>query len=154
MPPRDEHELRAFTFARDQVAEYERSGGRRGNTLRDTGLLIIIVTSIGARTGLIRKTPLLRIEHSGEYALVASYGGTPRNPAWYFNLTASPKSVSIQDGAKPFGVTVREIEGEERSAWVRRAVATYAAYAEYLSNPARNVPILIAQRTASITTTD
>src|ERR1043166_4779306 len=85
-------------WVRDQVEEYEASGGQRANTLRDTGLPIIIVTSRGNKTGKIRKTPLMRVEHDGEYLLVASQGGAPKHPVWYHNLKADPKAVEVQDG--------------------------------------------------------
>src|SRR4029453_1790165 len=84
-------------WVRDQVEEYEASGGTKANTLRDTGLPIIVVTTTGARTGAIRKTPLMRVEHDGEYALVASMGGAPKNPVWYYNLKADPESVLLQN---------------------------------------------------------
>src|SRR6187455_2558798 len=92
-------------WVRDQVEAYERSGGREANTLRDTGLPIVIVTTRGNQTGKIRKTPLMRVEHGGEYALVASMGGAPKHPVWYHNLRADPESVTIQDGPEPFAVT-------------------------------------------------
>src|SRR6202051_2049516 len=82
----------------DQVQTYEDSGGERGNTLMDTGLPVIIVTTRGNRSGKLRKTPLMRVEHNGEYALVASKGGAPANPVWYYNLKADPDAVTIQDG--------------------------------------------------------
>src|SRR6266487_5882790 len=90
------------SWVREQVEEYEASDGQRANTLRDTGLPVIIVTSRGNRTGRLRKTPLMRVEHGGEYALVASMGGAPKHPVWYWNLKSDPASVMIQDGAEPF----------------------------------------------------
>ena len=96
---------------RDQVEEYEASGGQRANTLRDTGLPIIVVTTRGNKTGKLRKTPLMRVEHDGEYALVASLGGAPKHPVWYHNLKADPEAVTIQDGPEPFDVRVREVDG-------------------------------------------
>src|SRR6476469_4772627 len=89
-------------WVRDQVETYERTGGREANTLRDTGLPIIVVTTLGNKTGRVRKTPLMRVEHDGEYALVASMGGAPKHPVWYFNLKAHPDDVVIQDGSEPF----------------------------------------------------
>src|SRR5262245_26206366 len=102
-------------WVRDQVEAYERSGGREANTLRDTGRPIIVVTMRGAKTGKTRKIGLMRVEHDGEYALVASYGGAPAHPVWYHNLKAHPDEVSVQDGPEPFPVELRELEGEERA---------------------------------------
>src|ERR671928_872646 len=100
-------------WVRDQVETYERSGGQQANTLRDTGLPVIIVTMRGNKTGHVRKIGLMRVEHQGEYALVASMGGAPKHPVWYYNLLANPDEVTIQDGADRFDVTVREVTGDE-----------------------------------------
>jgi deazaflavin-dependent oxidoreductase (nitroreductase family) len=132
-------------WVRDQVETYERTGGREANTLRDTGLPIIILTTRGRRSGKVRKTPLMRVEHAGEYALIGSVGGAPKHPSWYRNLKADP-SATIQDGPEPFGVTVRELEGDERSVWWERAVAAYPAYAEYQQRTQRLIPVFLAQR--------
>ncbi len=129
-----------------QVEEYEASGGTRANTLRDTGLSILIVTTIGARTGAVRKTPLMRVEHDGEYALVASMGGAPKHPVWYFNLLAHPDSVLVQDGPEPFPVTIREITGDEKDLWWSRCVAAFPPYAEYQAKTDRQIPVFIAKR--------
>src|SRR3954447_19426782 len=110
-------------WVRDQVAQYEASGGREANKLRDTDWPIIIVTTRGKQSGKIRKVPLMRVEHDGEYALVASMGGAPKNPVWYHNLIANPDALMIQDGPEPFAVRVRELEGDERAQWWERAVA-------------------------------
>ncbi len=131
---------------RDQVAEYEASGGQRANTLRDTGLPVVIVTARGGRTGKIRKMALMRVEHNGEYALVASMGGAPKNPVWYYNLTADPHSVLLQDGPEPFAVDVRELAGAERALWWDRAVAAFPPYAEYQQKTERTIPVLLATR--------
>src|SRR5215471_16440270 len=108
-----EYEPSPWGWVRDQVAEYEASGGERANTLRDTGLPIVIVTTRGNKTGKVRKVPLMRVEHDGQYALVASVGGAPRHPVWYYNLKADSKA-TIQDGPAPFEVEVREITGAEK----------------------------------------
>ena len=113
----DEYEPSTRQWVRDQVEEYERSGGAAANTLRDTGMPIIVVTNRGARSGKLRKTPLMRVEHDGAYALVASMGGAPKNPVWYYNLRAHPDDVTIQDGPEPFPVAVREVDGDERALW-------------------------------------
>jgi F420H(2)-dependent quinone reductase len=118
-------------WVRDQVEAYERSGGREANTLRDTGLPVIIVTMRGNKSGTIRKIALMRVEHDGEYALVASKGGAPEHPVWYHNLQTNPDDVTIQDGPEPFPVTVREVTGDERASWWDRAVAVFPPYAEY-----------------------
>src|SRR5919199_3839421 len=112
-------------WVREQVEGYERSGGQQANTLRDTGLPIIIVTMRGNKSGKIRKIALMRVEHGGEYALVASMGGAPKHPVWYYNLLANPDEVTLQDGAEPFDVRVRQVTGEERRVWWERAVAAY-----------------------------
>ncbi len=131
-------------WVRDQVALYESSGGTSGNTLLDTGWPVVIVTTRGNKSGRIRKTPLMRVEHDGEYTLVASKGGAPENPVWYYNLVSDPTSVAIQDGAKPFKVIVREVTGAEKTAWWERAVVAYPPYAEYQTNTDRQIPVFVA----------
>jgi deazaflavin-dependent oxidoreductase (nitroreductase family) len=141
-----EYEPSPAQWVRDQVAEYEASGGQRANTLRDTGLPVVIVTSRGNKSGKVRKMPLMRVEHNGEYALIASKGGAPSHPVWYYNLTADPTSVLLQDGPEPFPVEVRELNGAERSQWWERAVAAYPPYAEYQQRTERTIPVLLATR--------
>jgi len=133
-------------WVRTQVETYERSGGTEGNTLLDTGLPIIIVTTVGRSTGAIRKVPLMKVEHAGEYALVASMGGAPKHPVWYFNLLERPDEVMIQDGPEPFRVTVRELHGEEKKAWWERSVAAFPAYATYQAKTDREIPLFLASR--------
>ena len=139
-----EYEPSALGWVRDQVEAYERSGGREANTLRETGIPIIVVTMKGAKSGKIRKIALMRVEHNGEYALVASYGGAPSHPVWYHNLTAHPDEVVIQDGPEPFDAQVREVTGDERATWWERAVAAYPPYADYQQRTDREIPVLIA----------
>ncbi len=146
MPLEGEYEPSPAQWVREQVEEYERSGGTRANTLGDTGLPIVIVTTRGHRRGRIRKSPVMRVEHDGEYAIVASKGGAPEHPQWYDNLRADPKAVMIQDGPEPFEVEVRELEGDERELWWRRAVAAYPPYAEYQEKTDRVIPVLLATR--------
>lgn len=146
MPLEGEYEPSPTAWVREQVEAYESSGGQRANTLRDTGLPVIIVTTRGNKTGKIRKTPLMRVEHNGEYALVASKGGAPRHPVWYYNLKADPDAVLIQDGPEPFEVEVREVTGDERAAWWERAVAAYPPYADYQANTEREIPVFVATR--------
>lgn len=129
-------------WVRAQVAEYEASGGTRANTLRDTGIPVIIVTMQG-RSGVIRKIALMRVEHEGEYAFVASYGGAPENPKWYDNIVTHP-TVLIQDGPEPKEFSVREVAGDERQQWWERAVAVFPSYAEYQRKTDRTIPVLVA----------
>jgi len=145
-PIEGEYEPNPMAWVRNQVEKYERTGGREGNTLMETGLAVVIVTTAGNKTGKVRKTPLMRVEHNGEYALVASLGGAPKHPVWYHNLKADPNAVSVQDGPEPFGVTVRELEGDERATWWDRAVEAYPPYAEYQTKTSRVIPVFLAQR--------
>ena len=144
MPLEGAYEPSPWDWVREQVEEYEASGGQRANTLLDTGMPIIIVTTRGNKSGKLRKTPLMRVEHGGEYALVASQGGAPKHPVWYWNLQADPTAVMIQDGPEPFDVDVREVEGDERAEWWERSVAVYPDYAEYQENTDRVIPVFVA----------
>jgi F420H(2)-dependent quinone reductase len=141
-----DYEPSPYGWVRDQVEEYEASGGQRANTLGDTGLPIVVVTTRGNQTGKIRKTPLMRVEHEGEYALVGSQGGRPTDPVWVRNLDAAPEAVTIQDGATPFFVRARRVEGDERATWWERAVAAYPPYAEYQEKTSREIPVFVATR--------
>lgn len=128
--------------ARDQVEEYESSGGTRGTTLG--GLPVVIVTTTGAKTGKIRKTPLMRVEHAGRYAAVASLGGAPKHPVWYFNLLANPH-VELQDGPEKWEMTAREVTGAEREEWWARAVAAFPPYAGYARKTERTIPVIVLE---------
>jgi deazaflavin-dependent oxidoreductase (nitroreductase family) len=139
-----EYEPSPSEWVRDQVAEYEASGGTKGNTLLDTGMPVIIVSTRGNKSGKVRKTPLMRVEHDGEYALVASKGGAPEHPVWFYNLLADPDTVVVQDGPEPVEVTVREASGDEKREWWDRAVAAYPPYAEYQAKTDRQIPLFIA----------
>jgi deazaflavin-dependent oxidoreductase (nitroreductase family) len=139
------YEPSPWEWVRDQVDQYEDSAGSEANTLRDTGLPIIIVTTKGRRSGALRKTPLMRVEHDGDYALVASMGGAPKNPVWVFNLEAHPDDVVLQDGPEPFPVTVRELDGDERAEWWNRAVDAFPPYADYQARTDRRIPVFLAQ---------
>jgi F420H(2)-dependent quinone reductase len=145
MPIEGKYEPSPQQWVRDQVEEYERSGGQRANTLRDTGLPVVIVTTRGRRSGNVRKFALMRVEHDGEYALVASKGGAPEHPLWYYNLNADPTTV-IQDGPQAFDFEVREVSGEERATWWARGVAAYPPYAEYQTKTDRLIPVFVATR--------
>ena len=136
-------------WVRDQVETYERTGGREAATLRDTGIPVIIVAMRGAKSGTVRKIALMRVEHHGEYALVASKGGAPDNPDWYHNLVAHPTEVTVQDGPEPFFVHVRLIGGAEYDEWWQRSVAVFAPYASYKEKTSRRIPIFVATRASS-----
>ena len=145
MPLEGEYEPSPWGWVRNQVEEYEASGGTRATTLLDTGMPVIIVTTRGNKSGKLRKTPLMRVEHDGEYALVASLGGAPKHPIWYFNLKADPTAVTIQDGPEPFDAAVREVDGDERQVWWDRCVAAYPPYAEYQERTERVIPVFLAR---------
>jgi deazaflavin-dependent oxidoreductase (nitroreductase family) len=131
-------------WVRDQVEAYERSGGQEANTLRDTGLPVVIVTMRGNKSGKVRKIALMRVEHNGEYALVASKGGAPAHPVWYYNLKANPDEVTLQDGPQPVEVRVRQVTGDERRQWWERAVQAYPPYADYQKRTTREIPVFVA----------
>jgi deazaflavin-dependent oxidoreductase (nitroreductase family) len=140
MPLTGEYEPSAASWARDQVDLYERSGGTEGTEMG--GRPVIILTSVGAKTRKIRKTPLMRVEHDGDYAVVASLGGAPSNPVWYYNLTSNPH-VELQDGPVRKDYQAREIHGSERETWWERAVATWPDYAEYQKKTSRTIPVFV-----------
>ena len=133
-----------WEWVADQAEEYESSNGERGNTLRDTGLPVIIMTTVGHSTGLVRKVPLMKVEHEGQYAIVASKGGAENHPGWYHNLMAN-STVLIQDGPEPFETTVRLLNGSEREEWWERSVAAFAPYAEYKERADREIPLFITE---------
>ena len=144
MPLEGEYEPGTSAWARKQAERYEASEGAEAADLR--GRPIIVLTSVGAKTGRLRKTALMRVEHDGEYALVASMGGAPKNPVWYYNLKADPDAVVIQDGSDRFEAHVRELSGDERATWWERAVAAYPDYAVYQQNTERIIPVFVASR--------
>jgi len=146
MPVVGEYEPSPWDWVREQVDAYERSDGREAGTLWDTGLPVIVVTTRGNKTGKIRKHALMRVEHDGEYALIASMGGAPNNPVWYYNLKADPDAVTIQDGADRFDAHVRELSGDERKTWWERAVAVYPDYEVYQQATTRIIPVFVATR--------
>src|ERR1700741_1386604 len=136
MPVEGEYEPSAAAWVRDQVELYEGSGGTQGTTLRDTGLPVVIVTNVGASSGKVRKTPVMRVEHDGSYAMVASQGGAPTHPLWYYNGRRNP-GVELQAGTRSQVMVAREISGQERAEWWKRAVAGYPPYAEYQQRTTR-----------------
>jgi F420H(2)-dependent quinone reductase len=146
MPLDGEYDPSPSAFVRDQVALYESSNGSEGNTLHDRP--VVILTSVGATSGKLRKTPLMRVEHDGHYLVVASQGGAPKHPAWYHNLVAHPH-VELQDGPTRQDMVARELSGAERDEWWERAVAAFPPYAGYQTKTDRVIPILVLEATPS-----
>lgn len=140
MPLAGEYEPSTSDWARKQAELFERWGGAKGNTLR--GMPIILLTSVGAKSGKLRKTPLMRVEHNGEYAVVASLGGAPKHPVWYYNLEKHPQ-VELQDGPVKKDYLAREVTGDEKAVWWERAVAAYPDYAEYQTKTPRQIPVFV-----------
>jgi deazaflavin-dependent oxidoreductase (nitroreductase family) len=145
MPITGEYEPSTDTRSREQVELIERSGGTQGTTMRGMG--VVVVTMLGAKSGKVRKIPVMRVEHDGAYAVVASLGGAPKHPVWYFNLLAHPL-VELQDGPAKGDYTVREVTGEERALWWDRSVAAYPDYADYQTKTDRVIPVLVLEPAA------
>lgn len=144
MPIEGEYEPSTAAWVREQVEAYEKSRGAEGTTLRDTGLPVVVITNRGARSGKIRKTPVMRVEHDGCYAAVGSKGGAPANPVWVYNLRADPH-VELQDGPMKREMTAREVTGQERAHWWERAVAAYPPYADYQKKTPRHIPVFVLE---------
>jgi deazaflavin-dependent oxidoreductase (nitroreductase family) len=144
MPLQGEYEPSPTKWVRDQVELYESSGGTKGTTMK--GLPVIVLTTLGAKSGKIRKTPLMKVEHEGAYAAVASVGGAPDHPRWYHNVVADPR-VELQDGQVRQDMTAREATGEEKTVWWQRAVEAFPPYAEYQEKTDREIPLFILERT-------
>ncbi|TXN29702.1 nitroreductase family deazaflavin-dependent oxidoreductase [Lacisediminihabitans profunda] len=140
MPLAGEYQRGTADWASRQVDLYESSGGTEGTTLR--GMPVVVLTTVGAKSGKLRKTPLMRVEHDGDYAVVASLGGAPKHPVWYFNLLANPL-VELQDGPVKRDFVARELSGDERSTWWERAVAAYPEYASYQEHTSRVIPVFV-----------
>ena len=151
MPLEGEYEPSPEAWVRDQVELYERTDGREGGTLRDTGLPVVIFTTRGHKSGKLRKTPLMRVEHDGAYLMVASKGGAPQHPVWYYNVKADPEALMVQDGADRFDARARELEGEERAVWWERAVKAFPPYAEYQRKTDRLIPVFLVERRSPAT---
>lgn len=143
-----EYEPSSQKWVRDQVAAYEASGGREANTLQGGKDPIVVITSVGAKSGKLRKNPVMRVEKDGVYAAVASKGGAPENPSWYANFVANPL-VELQDGPEPKAYTVRVAEGAERQEWWDHAVATWPTYASYQEKTDREIPVFLLEPVAS-----
>jgi len=139
-----EYEPSPSKWVREQVELYESSNGTQGTTLGDTGLPVVVITMRGARTGKVRKVPVMRVEHNGAYAAVASKGGAPEHPRWYYNLKANPK-VELRDGSTVMELTAREVHGEEKEKWWARAVAAYPPYEEYQAKTTRQIPVFVLE---------
>lgn len=140
MPLTGEYAPSPVDHARTQAEEYEASGGTRAGTLR--GVPIIVLTTVGARSGKLRKTPLMRVEHDGEYAVIASLGGAPQHPLWYHNVVAHPR-VELQDGPAKREYAAREVDGDEREQWWQRACEVWPDYADYQRRTDRRIPVLV-----------
>jgi deazaflavin-dependent oxidoreductase (nitroreductase family) len=136
----DEYTPSPHDYVRETVELYERSGGTEGNTMM--GKPIIILTTVGNKTGTLRKTPLMRVEHDGSYAVVASKGGDPKHPVWYHNITADPE-VELQDGATKKKYVAHEATGEEKELWWSRAVAVWPDYDNYQTKTDRTIPLFV-----------
>lgn len=142
MPLTGEYEPSPQQWVRDQVEKYESSGGTEANDLR--GVPVVLITSTGARSGKLRKTPLMRVEHDGDYVVVASKGGAPEHPVWYYNLKADPH-VELQDGPAKSDRTARELSGTERDDWWQRAVQVWPDYADYQTKTERTIPLFVLE---------
>jgi deazaflavin-dependent oxidoreductase (nitroreductase family) len=142
MPLHGEYEPSPSERARNQVAEFEASDGAEGNTMR--GMPVVILTTVGAKSGKLRKTPLMRVESEGRYAVVASLGGAPRNPVWYYNVKANPR-VELQDGAAKQDMVAREVTGDEKAKWWEIAVDAYPDYADYQKRTDRQIPVFVLE---------
>jgi F420H(2)-dependent quinone reductase len=145
MPLEGEYEPSATQWVRDNVDLIERSGGTEGMALR--GMRVILMTNKGAKSGKLRKTPLMRVEHDGKYAVVASQGGAPTHPFWYYNLVANPL-VELQDGTVTQDMTARLVDGDEKAVWWERAVAAYPDYADYQDKTDRQIPVFVLEPSA------
>ncbi|MBP8536191.1 nitroreductase family deazaflavin-dependent oxidoreductase [Streptomyces sp. MK37H] len=146
MPLQGEYEPSPEKFVRDQVELIESSGGTEGTTMR--GMPVVVLTTLGAKSGKIRKTPLMRVEHNGTYAVVASLGGSPKHPVWYYNVLADPR-VELQDGPLRQDMTAREVTGEEKARWWKRAVEAYPDYADYQTKTDRQIPVFVLETAAT-----
>ena len=144
MPLTGDYEPSTAGWARKQAERYEATDGAEANDLR--GRPVIILTSVGARTGKLRKTALMRVEHAGDYAVVASMGGAPKHPVWYHNLKANPH-VELQDGGSKRDYLAREVSGDEKTVWWARAVDAWPDYAKYQTKTDRQIPVFVLEPT-------
>jgi deazaflavin-dependent oxidoreductase (nitroreductase family) len=142
MPIQGDYEPSPWKFAADQVALYEATGGVEGGTLQ--GKAVVILSTPGRHSGKVRKTPLMRVEHNGAYAVVASMGGAPKHPVWYLNLIASP-AVTLQDGRNVYEMGAREVHGDEKARWWALAVAAWPPYTDYQAKTDRQIPVVVLE---------
>jgi deazaflavin-dependent oxidoreductase (nitroreductase family) len=142
MPLQGEYEPSSAKWVRDQVEEIESSGGTKGTMLR--GVPVVVITSVGSKSGKLRKNPVMRVEHGGVYAAVASKGGAPEHPSWYRNLVEHPL-VELQDGPSKGDCRAREVSGEERAQWWERAVQVWPDYADYQTKTDREIPVFVLE---------
>jgi F420H(2)-dependent quinone reductase len=142
MPLTGEYEPSTSDWARKQAELYEATNGAEGSDLR--GMPVIVLTTVGAKTGKLRKTALMRVEYGGVYAVVASLGGAPKHPVWYFNMLAQPQ-VELQDGPVKRDYLAREVVGDEKAIWWDRAVAAYPPYDDYQAKTEREIPVLVLE---------
>ena len=140
MPLTGDYEPSTSDWARENAELYMASGGTEGTELK--GKPVILLTTIGAKTGKLRKTPLMRVEHDGQYAVVASLGGAPKNPVWYYNVVKHPR-VELQDGTATGDYEAREVFGQEKATWWRRAVEVWPDYADYQRKTDREIPVFV-----------
>jgi F420H(2)-dependent quinone reductase len=140
MPLTGEYEPSPVDWSREQADKYMESGGTDGTILQ--GKPVILLTTVGAKTGKLRKTPLMRVEHNGEYAIVASLGGAPKNPVWYYNVVTNPR-VELQDGPVTRDYDAREVFGDEKATWWERAVQVWPDYAGYQEKTDRQIPVFV-----------
>ena len=140
MPLEGEYAPSPWDWSREQAEKYAESGGADAADMK--GMPIILLTTVGAKTGKLRKTPLMRVEHDGDYAVVASLGGAPKNPVWYYNIAKNPR-VELQDGSVTRDYDAREVFGDEKAAWWERAVAAWPDYADYQTKTDRQIPVFV-----------
>jgi deazaflavin-dependent oxidoreductase (nitroreductase family) len=142
MPLEGEYEPSTSDWAREQAEKIEASGGTEGNELN--GMPVVVLTSVGRKSGKLRKSPLMRVEHEGKYAAVASLGGAPKNPVWYYNVVANPH-VELRDGPVVKDMIAREVTGDEKAQWWERAVAAFPPYADYQKKTDRQIPVFVLE---------
>ncbi len=140
MPLSGEYAPSPWDWSRENAEQYMASGGTEGTEMK--GMRVVLLTTVGAKTGKLRKTPLMRVEHDGQYAIVASLGGAPKNPVWYHNVVKNPR-VELQDGPVTGDYDAREVFGDEKARWWERAVAAYPDYADYQEKTDRQIPVFV-----------
>ena len=142
MPLQGEYEPSPTDWARKQADQIVETGGTKGTELN--GMPVVVLTTLGNKSGKLRKSPVMRVEHEGNYAVVASLGGAPKNPVWYYNVVAHPQ-VELQDGPKVQDMVAREVFGDEKATWWERAVAAYPPYADYQQKTDRQIPLFVLE---------